>query len=43
MASTLSARPQLQHLTDSLNELKQKGTYFRLRMLEDAQAPDLHL
>ena len=39
MAGTLSARPQLQHLTDSLDELKLKGTYFKLRILEDEQAP----
>ena len=39
MATTVSARPQLQHLTDSLTELKQKGTYFKLRILEDEQAP----
>src|SRR5512143_1445720 len=28
----------LSYLTDQLNELKQKGTYFRLRVLEDEQA-----
>jgi glycine C-acetyltransferase len=28
----------LSFLTDQLNELKQKGTYFRLRVLEDEQA-----
>jgi glycine C-acetyltransferase len=39
MATSLSARPQLQHLTDALDELKQKGTYFKLRILEDEQAP----
>jgi glycine C-acetyltransferase len=39
MATALSARPQLQHLTDALNELKQKGTYFRLRVLDDIQGP----
>ncbi len=39
MPGTLSARPQMQHLTDSLDELKQKGTYFKLRILEDEQAP----
>ena len=42
MATGLSARPQLQHLTASLDELKQKGTYFRLRVLDDAQAPVCH-
>jgi len=25
--------------TDQLGELKQKGTYFKLRVLEDEQAP----
>ena len=25
-------------LTDQLNELKQKGTYFKLRVLDDEQA-----
>ena len=29
----------LSYLTDQLNELKQKGTYFHLRVLEDEQAP----
>ncbi len=32
-------RPQLAHLTAQLDELKRAGTYFRLRELEDAQAP----
>ncbi|MBB6146883.1 glycine C-acetyltransferase [Silvibacterium bohemicum] len=39
MASTLSSRPQLQHLTAQLDELRQKGTHFRLRVLDDMQAP----
>jgi glycine C-acetyltransferase len=39
MTSTASQRPQLAHLTEQLNELKQGGTYFRLRVLEDAQEP----
>ena len=39
MASTLSERPQLQYLTAQLDELKQKGTHFRLRVLDDVQAP----
>ena len=39
MASELSRRPQLQHLTAQLNDLKARGTYFRLRVLEDVQAP----
>src|SRR6516225_3858615 len=29
----------LSYLTDQLNEIKQKGTHFRLRVLEDEQAP----
>ncbi len=36
---TLSSRPQLQFLTDALDELRRKGTYFRLRVLDDMQAP----
>jgi len=37
--STLSQRPQLRHLTAQLDELKRKGTYFHLRVLEDMQNP----
>ncbi|WP_158748550.1 glycine C-acetyltransferase [Acidobacterium sp. S8] len=39
MSTTLSQRPQLRHLTAQLDDLKQRGTYFRLRVLDDAQAP----
>jgi glycine C-acetyltransferase len=39
MSSELSRRPQLQHLTAQLNDLKARGTYFRLRVLDDMQAP----
>lgn len=39
MSVALSSRPQLKHLTAQLEELKQKGTYFRLRILEDEQSP----
>jgi glycine C-acetyltransferase len=39
MATQISTRPQLSYLTEQLNQLKQKGTYFRLRVLEDEQAP----
>lgn len=39
MTKTLSERPQLRHLTAQLDELKQKGTYFRLRVLDDMQGP----
>ncbi|HEY3707536.1 MAG TPA: glycine C-acetyltransferase [Terracidiphilus sp.] len=41
MAST-ATRPQLAHLTAILNELKDKGTYFHLRVLDDQQAPVCH-
>jgi glycine C-acetyltransferase len=41
MAST-ATRPQLAYLTDVLNGLKEKGTYFRLRVLDDQQAPVCH-
>src|SRR5258708_27540822 len=30
----------LSFLTDQLDELKKKGTYFKLRVLEDEQAPE---
>ena len=38
MATTTGTRPQLSYLTDELNQLKQKGTHFKLRVLEDEQA-----
>ena len=34
-----TARPQLAHLTEQLDELRTRGTFFRLRVLEDEQAP----
>src|SRR5947199_10876282 len=37
-----SSRPQLASLTAALDELRAKGTYFRLRVLQDAQAPVCH-
>ena len=37
-----AARPQLAHLTAVLDELKARGTHFRLRVLEDQQAPVCH-
>jgi glycine C-acetyltransferase len=37
-----STRPQLAHLTAALDELRAKGTHFRLRILEDQQAPVCH-
>src|SRR5215831_8337016 len=30
----------LSYLTDQLNDLKTKGTHFKLRVLEDEQAPE---
>ncbi len=39
MATQTSTRPQLSYLTEQLSQLKEKGTYFRLRVLEDEQAP----
>jgi glycine C-acetyltransferase len=39
MANTLSSRPQFRYLTDQLDELRRKGTHFRLRILDDIQAP----
>ncbi|HKF48940.1 MAG TPA: glycine C-acetyltransferase [Terracidiphilus sp.] len=41
MAST-ATRPQLSFLTAALDELKAKGTHFRLRVLDDQQAPVCH-
>ena len=37
MTIGLSQRPQLQHLTAQLDELKRNGTYFKLRVLDDQQ------
>ncbi len=34
-----TARPQLAYLGQQMDELKSKGTYFKLRVLEDEQAP----
>ena len=39
MATETSFRPQLSYLGEQLNELKKKGTHFRLRVLKDEQAP----
>src|SRR5664279_835245 len=39
MTTPVSRRPQLQHLTEQLDALKQNGTYFHLRVLEDMQNP----
>ena len=35
-------RPQLAHLTAVLNDLRAKGTHFKLRVLDDQQAPVCH-
>ena len=39
---TPAFRPQLAHLTAALDELRAKGTYFHLRVLDDQQAPVCH-
>jgi glycine C-acetyltransferase len=36
---TASKRPQLAHLTAVLDDLRARGTFFRLRVLDDQQAP----
>lgn len=38
----IASRPQLAYLTEALDELKAKGTHFRLRVLDDQQAPVCH-
>jgi glycine C-acetyltransferase len=42
LTSTPSTRPQLAHLSAQLDDLRARGTYFRLRVLEDEQAPVCH-
>src|ERR1700704_606308 len=37
--TTATRTNPLSYLTDQLNELKSKGTHFKLRVLEDEQAP----
>src|SRR5579863_3714147 len=37
-----AARPQLAHLTSALDDLRARGTHFRLRVLDDQQAPVCH-
>jgi len=39
MSTALSQRPQLKHLSVQLDDLKQRGTYFKLRVLDDVQGP----
>ena len=38
--TTATRTNPLGYLTDQLNELKEKGTHFKLRVLEDEQAPE---
>jgi glycine C-acetyltransferase len=42
LEATSSKRPQLAHLTAQLEALRTQGTYFKLRVLDDAQAPICH-
>jgi glycine C-acetyltransferase len=35
-------RPQLAYLTEAMDELRAKGTHFKLRVLDDQQAPVCH-
>src|SRR6202789_1929943 len=37
-----SKRPQLAHLATQLDELRARGTYFKLRVLDDGQEPVCH-
>ena len=39
LAAAPATRPQLAHLTEALEELRQRGTFFKLRVLEDEQGP----
>src|SRR5215475_12298090 len=38
--TTTATRPQLAYLADQINDLKQKGTFFKLRVLESEQEPE---
>lgn len=40
--TSASARPQLAHLTAVMDDLKARGTYFKLRVLDDEQGPVCH-
>jgi glycine C-acetyltransferase len=42
LEKTSSKRPQLAHLTAQLDDLRARGTYFKLRVLDDAQGPVCH-
>ena len=39
MSTAVQARPQLAHLSAALDDLRQKGTFFKLRELDDTQGP----
>jgi glycine C-acetyltransferase len=39
MSTAESTRPQLAHLTAQLDDLRQRGTFFKLRVLDDQQGP----
>ena len=39
MTTATATRPQLAHLTAQLDDFKARGTFFKLRILEDEQAP----
>src|SRR6195952_5549269 len=39
MTTAAAKRPQLAHLTAQLDDLRQRGTFFKLRELDDTQAP----
>jgi glycine C-acetyltransferase len=40
--TTTSKRPQLAHLRAVLDDLRERGTYFKLRVLDDEQGPLCH-
>ena len=42
MTTQANPRPQLAHLTAILDDLRAKGTHFKLRVLDDQQAPVCH-
>ena len=39
MSTAAAKRPQLAHLTAQLDDLRERGTFFKLRVLDDQQAP----
>ena len=41
-SSPIIPRPQLAHLTTALDDLRARGTHFRLRILDDEQGPVCH-